>query len=421
MSRRVVITGLGVVSPIGVGKDAYWQALHAGRSGCARTRVFDPAGFPSQVSAEVVDFRPDDFLDRRAAGRMERSTQFAVAAARLALDDARFDLADFDPERCGAIIGCVFGGMETVESEHRALLDQGPRRVSPMLIPKMLNNLGPGEVAIRFGFRGINYAVSAACASSNHAIGLALRHIRHGDADAILAGGAEAAITPLIVAGFCQARALATAYNESPERASRPFDADRCGFVMGEGAALLLVEALDHALGRGAPIVAELSGFGATDDAHHPTAPHPEGLGLARAIELALADAGLRPDEVDYVNAHGTSTPRNDQAETRALHRAFGAHARRLAVSSTKSMIGHMLGAAAAAELTATVLGMVHHTAPPTINLEHADPDCDLDYVPNASRPLTIRHALSNSCGFGGHNSVVVVNAFDPADAGRNH
>jgi 3-oxoacyl-[acyl-carrier-protein] synthase II len=415
VKRRVVITGLGIVSPIGIGKDAYWDALVSGRSGCRRLRAFDPSGHASQVAAEVTNFDPEDFLDPRTAGRTERYTHFAMAAARLAVDDACLDLSVEDRARCGVIVGSSFGGIAVVEREQAILEDQGPRRVSPMLIPMLLSNLAPGEIAIGLGLQGINYTVSAACSSANHAIGLALRHLQYGDADVILAGGTEAAITPLVVASFCQLRTLATRYNHEPARASRPFDADRCGFVIGEGAALLLLETLDHALARGAAIYAELRGFGANDDAHHITAPHPEGRGLARAIELAIADAGIRREEVDYVNAHGTSTGLNDRAETQAIKTAFGEHARNLAVSATKSMTGHLLGAAGGAELIATVLCMEHGSVHPTINIEVHDPECDLDYVPNVARAREVRCAVSNSCGFGGHNSVLVVKRVEHA------
>ena len=412
--RRVVITGLGIVCPIGTGQAAFGEALRAGRSGVGPLRAFDASGLPSRVAAEVVDFDPESCLDRRTVGRTERHTQFALAAARLAIDDGRLDLEAEDRDRIGVIVGNAFGGMAAVEREHATLRDEGPRRVSPMVIPMLLGNMAPGEVAIRFGLRGINYGVSAACASANHAIGLALRHLQHGEADAMLAGGTEASITPLVVAGFCQARALATGSNDLPERASRPFDVDRSGFVIGEGAALVLLETWEHARDRGARVYAELAGFGANDDAHHATAPHPEGIGLARSIRLAIDDAGMRPDEIDLVNAHGTSTALNDRAETLAIRAAFGDRAPGLAIPATKSMIGHLLGAAGGAELIATVLGMREGLAHPTINLENPDPACDLDYVPNVARPMEIRAAVSNSCGFGGHNSVLVVRRFAP-------
>lgn len=409
MKRRVVITGLGVVSPIGLGADAYWESLRAGRSGVRRVASFDASSFPCQVAAEVTGFRPEDFMVARSASRMGRHSQFAVAAATLAMTDGGLDLSRVDRARCGAVLGCCFGGIAAIEEEGRVLADRGHRRVSPVLIPMHLSSLAAGEIAIHLGLRGVNYVVSSACASATHAIGLAARHVASGEADAVFAGGTEAALTPLIFAGFSQARTLAVGFNDTPEKASRPFDALRKGFVPGEGAAVLLLESLEHARARGARIHAEVAGFAANDDAHHVTAPEPEGGGLAAAIAAALADAGVRPEEVDYVNAHGTSTPLNDKAETAALKRAFGGHARRLAISSTKSMVGHLLGAAGAVELAATVLGMVHGVAPPTVNLDTPDPECDLDYVPVAPRPMEIRCAISNNSGFGGQNSVVVV------------
>lgn len=409
MRHRVVVTGLGIVSPIGVGRDAYWEALRAGRSGCARNRAFDTSGFTSQVAAEVTDFVAKDYLDPRTVGRTSRYTHFAVAAATLALRDGALDVEAADRERCGVVVGTGYGGASAAEPEHSVLVEQGPRRVSPMYLSRALVNMAPGEIAIRLGLRGVNYAVSSACASSNHAVGLAMRHLQYGDADVMLAGGAEAGITPLLVASFCQSRTLAANYNDQPERASRPFDAGRCGFVIGEGAGVVLLETLEHARSRGARVYAELCGFGATDDAHHVTAPLPDGRGLARAIVRAMDDAGVRPEEVDYVNAHGTSTALNDKAETLAIKAAFGGHANRLAVSSTKSMIGHLLGAAGAAELVATLLCMEHDTVHPTVNYETPDPECDLDYVPGAARGMEVRCAVSNSSGFGGQNSVLVL------------
>lgn len=409
MSRRVVITGLGVVSAIGLGADAYWDALRAGRSGVRRVTRFDASPFPCQVAAEVPDFHPEDFMDARAAARMGRHAQFSVAAARLAMQDGDLDLSRVDRARSGAVLGCCFGGIAAIEEEGRVLAGSGPRRVSPVLVPMHLSSLAAGEVAIQLGLQGVNYVVSAACASATHAIGLAARHVAGGEADVVFAGGTEAALTPLIHAGFCQARTLASGFNDAPETASRPFDARRKGFVPGEGAAVLVLESLEHARARGARILAEVAGYAANDDAHHVTAPDPEGRGLAAAITAALVDAGIDAEDVDYVNAHGTSTPLNDKAETAALVRAFGAHARRLAISSTKSMVGHLLGAAGAVELAATVLGMTHGAAPPTINLDTPDPECDLDYVPGTARPMDIRCAISNNSGFGGQNSVIVV------------
>lgn len=409
MKRRVVITGLGVVSPIGLGAADFWEALRAGRSGVRRVSCFDATAFSCQLAAEVRGFRPEDYMDARAASRMGRHSQFAVAAAALATADGMLDLSRVDRARCGAVLGCCFGGIAAIEEQGRVLADRGPRRVSPVLVPTHLSSLAAGEIAIHLGLRGPNYVVSAACASATHAIGLAARHVASGEADVVFAGGTEAALTPLVFAGFCQARTLATGFNDSPEKASRPFDAMRRGFVPGEGAAVLLLESLDHARARGARMYAELAGFAANDDAHHVTAPEPEGRGLAAAITAALADAGIAADEVDYVNAHGTSTPLNDKAETAALERAFGGHARRLAISSTKSMVGHLLGAAGAVELAATVLGMVHGVVPPTVNLDTPDPECGLDYVPHEARPMEIRCAVSNNSGFGGQNSVIVV------------
>lgn len=409
MTRPVVITGLGVVSPIGIGADAFWDALRSGRSGVSRVTAFEASRFPCQVAAAVVDFRAEEFLEARAAARMGRHAQFAVAAAMLAVAHAGLDLEQVDRGRCGAVLGCCFGDQAAVEAEHAVLQASGPRRVAPALVPIQLSSLAAGEVAINLGLRGLNYVVSAACASANHALGLAARHIAHGDAEVVLAGGTEAALTPLVFAGFGQARALATGFNDTPEQASRPFDAARRGFVPGEGAAVLVLESLDHARAREAPILAEFAGFAASDDAHHVTAPDPEGRGLADAITAALADARLPPEAIDYVSAHGTSTPLNDKLETRAIKRAFGDQARRLAISATKSQLGHLLGAASAVALAATVLAMQHGLVPPTINLDNPDPDCDLDYVPHAARPLEIRAAVSNACGFGGQNSVVVI------------
>jgi 3-oxoacyl-[acyl-carrier-protein] synthase II len=411
--RRVVITGIGVVSPVGIGVEPFWNAVRHGRSGVRRLTAFDPTPFSCQVAAEIPEFRPEDFFDSRTACRMGRHSQFAVAAARLAVADGQLDLDHTDRGRCGAVLGCCFGDMAASAAEDRVLTNAGRRRVSPLLIPLQLGSMAAGEVAIQLGVRGVNYVVSAACASANHAIGLAARHIAHGDADVVFAGGTEAPLTPLLVAGFCQTKALATGFNDTPEKASRPFDAARRGFVPGEGAAVLLLESLDHARTRDARVYAELAGFAANDDAHHATAPDPEGRGLAEAITAALADAGVALQDVDYVNAHGTSTLLNDKAETRAIKRAFGERAGALSISSTKSMVGHLLGAAGAVELAATALGISHEIIPPTINLETPDPDCDLDYVPGAARERHIRCAISNSSGFGGQNSVLVVRRFD--------
>ena len=411
MKRRVVITGMGVVTPIGIGKEDFWDSLRNGRSGVGRLTYFDAADYACQIDAEVKGFDPEKYIDKKTIRRMDRFTQYAYAAADMAIRDAGLDTAKLDMDRVGVIVGSGIGGLATIEEEHATLKERGARRVSPFLIPKLIINMAPGEIAIRWGFTGPNYAVSSACATSNHAIGDSLRMLRYGDADVIVAGGSEAAITPLGFAGFCSARTLSTR-NDAPEKASRPFDKDRDGFVMGEGAGIVVLETLEHAQARGAKIYAELAGYGATDDAYHITTPNPEGLAAARAMQRALADAEVKPEQIQYVNAHGTSTNLNDKTETKALKIVFGEHAKKLAISSTKSMTGHLLGAAGAVELVATVLCMQNSLAHPTINYETPDPDCDLDYVPNKARPMEIRYALSNSLGFGGHNAVLVVKKY---------
>ncbi len=409
MKKRVVITSMGIVSPIGIGQNAYWNALKNGQSGCGNITFFDASTYPCQIDAEVKDFQPDHFIDKKKAKRMDRFTQFALAAAKMAMEEAHIDLSKVNPDRCGAILGSGIGGLTTIETEHKALLGKGCKRVSPFLIPMLITNIAPGEIAIEYGFKGPNYSVASACASSNHAIGEALRHLRYGDADLMVAGGTEAAITPLGVAGFCQARALTFDHNNNPAKSSRPFDAKRSGFVMGEGCGVLVLETLEHAKARGAHIYGELVGYGATDDAYHITAPSPDGYAASRAMKMALEDGGVRPEEVDYINAHGTSTSLNDKTETLAIKNVFGDHAKKLAISSTKSMTGHLLGAAGAAEIIATLLTMENNLIHPTINYETPDPECDLDYVPNKARPAEVSCALSNSLGFGGHNAVIVV------------
>jgi 3-oxoacyl-[acyl-carrier-protein] synthase II len=411
--KRVVITGLGVVSPIGIGKTAFLESIRAGRSGVGKVSFFDVSTYPCHIDAEVKGFVPEQFMDRKKIKRMDPFARFAMAAARMAVDDSGIDFTKENLERCGVIVGSGIGGLQTIEEEHSVILEKGMKRVSPFLIPMLISNIASGEIAIEYGLTGPNYAVSSACATANHALGVSLRHLRYGDADVILAGGAEAAITALGYAGFCQARALTTAFNDCPEKASRPFDKNRSGFVMGEGAGVLVLETLEHALARGAKIYGELAGFGATDDAYHITAPSPEGKAASRAMQLALDDAGVCPEDVDYVNAHGTSTELNDKTETAALKKVFGAHAKKLAISSTKSMTGHLLGAAGAVELIATLLSMENGFIHPTINYETPDPECDLDYVPNVARPAQIQCALSNSLGFGGHNAVVVAKRYN--------
>jgi 3-oxoacyl-[acyl-carrier-protein] synthase II len=411
MKRRIVITGLGVVSPIGIGKVNFWDALRNGRSGVGHVTFFDTADYPCKIDAEVKGFNPEDYVEKKQVRRMDRFTQFAYAAADMAVKDAGLDTANVDKDRVGIIVGSGIGGLSTIEEEHIVLREKGAKRVSPFLIPKLITNMAPGEIAIRWGFTGPNYAVSSACATSNHAIGDALRLLRYGDADAIVAGGSEAAITPLGFAGFCSARTLSTR-NDDPQKASRPFDLNRDGFVMGEGAGIVVLETLEHAQARGAHIYAELAGYGATDDAYHITAPNPEATSAIKAMQAAIKDAGITPQDIQYVNAHGTSTNLNDKTETKALKNVFGEHAKKLAISSTKSMTGHLLGAAGVAELVATTLCIVNKTAHPTINYETPDPECDLDYIPNQARALDINCALSNSLGFGGHNAVLVVKRY---------
>ncbi len=410
--KKIVITGVGIVSPIGIGKDEYWNALVNGKSGAGIITRFDPSLSECKIDAEVKNFDPTLYMEKKRARRMDLFAQFAMAAAQLALKDAQLDPKSTDSERSGIIVGSGIGGLPTIEAQHSILLEKGPSRISPFLIPMLITNIAPGEIAIDLGWTGPNYSVSSACATGNHAIGAALRHLRYGDADIMLAGGTEGAITALGVAGFCQAQALTTAFNDNPQKASRPFDANRSGFLIGEGAGIVVLETEEHAMKRGAHIYAELAGFGATDDAYHITAPNPDCHAAIRAMQMAIKDAGIQPTEIDYINAHGTSTSLNDKTETKAIKIVCGEHAKQIAISSTKSMTGHMLGAAGGAELIATVLCMENKTVHPTINYETPDPECDLDYVPNTARPKDIRVALSNSLGFGGHNAVLIAKKY---------
>lgn len=404
--RRVVITGLGALTPIGIGLDAYWEGLVSGRSGVGEITQFDASEFDTRIAAEVKDFDPSDYMERKEARRMDRFAQFGVAAASMAIEDAKLDLDAVDKDRVGVLIGSGIGGIRTLEDQSRALFERGPGRVSPFFVPMMIPDMASGQVSIRFGLRGPNSCSVTACASGTHSIGDAFRLVQRGDADIMLAGGTEASITPLATAGFCAAKALSRR-NDDPTRASRPFDAERDGFVMGEGAGVLVLEEAEHAIRRGARIYAEIVGYGQTADAHHITAPAPEGEGAARAMAITLADAGLAPTDVDYINAHGTSTEYNDYFETLAIKRVFGDAAHSLAVSSTKSMTGHLLGAAGGIEAVAIAMAIANSIIPPTINYEHPDPNCDLDYVPNAARHTEVNVALSNSFGFGGHNAVL--------------
>lgn len=408
MKRRVVVTGLGAVSPFGVGVPSLWEGIKAGKSAIGPITLFDVKDYPVTFAGEVKGFDPEAYFDKKEVRHLDRVTQFAIVSAAEARKDAGLDLDAVDRTRVGAIIGSGIGGLDTTEQQVLTLHEKGVRRVSPFLVPMMMINACTGQVAIHLGLQGPNFCVSSACASGNHAIGLGLMTIRAGAADVMFVGGSEAALTPIGLAGFCSARALSKR-NDDPTRASRPFDKDRDGFVFGEGCGVLCIEEREHALARGARIYAELSGFGNTDDAFHITAPHETGDGAARAMDVAIKDAGLQPQDVTYVNAHGTSTDLNDRLETMAIKRVFGAHAYKLAVSSTKSMIGHLLGAAGGVEAIVTALAIHEKVAPPTINLDNPDTDCDLDYVPHTARPLDIRAALSNNLGFGGHNAVVLL------------
>jgi len=412
--RRVVVTGIGVVSPLGCGTAKNWQALLAGRSGIGRIESFDPEGHPVQIAGEVHDFDPTEYFERKDLKKVDRFIQLSVAAAQMALDDSGLKVDDELADRAGVAIGVGMGGIATLEEGFQTYYRSGLKRLSPFFIPRLIANMASGHVAMRFGWRGANLTPTSACASGGHGIGEAYRLIRFGDQDWMLAGGAEAPITPLGVGGFAVMRALSTR-NEEPERASRPFDAGRDGFVIAEGAGVLLLESLDGARARGARIYAEVAGYGANSDAYHMTSPAPEGRGVAQCMRLALTDGGIDPSEVDYINAHGTSTPYNDANETVAIKRVFGDHARSLAISSTKSMTGHLLGGAGGIEGGYTVLAVHEGMLPPTINYEQADPECDLDYVPNTARRRSVRVALSNSFGFGGTNACLAFRAVNGA------
>ena len=410
-TRRVVVTGLGALSPVGNTADEFWSSLLQGRSGVGPITKFDTEGYPTRIAGEVRNFDPLNFVDKKDARRLDPYLQYAVASSVLAVQDAALDTGKVDGARFGVLIGSGIGGISTLLESHRNLLEKGPDRVSPFFIPMIIANMASGLVSIRFGARGPNSSVVTACATGNHAIGDSFKIIQRGDADVIIAGGSEAIIIPLTIAGFCSMKAMSTR-NEEPTKAMRPFDATRDGFVCGEGAGILILEALEHALARDARIYAEIVGYGMTGDAHHMTAPDPEGDGAMRAMTLALRDAGLDVSAVGYINAHGTSTPYNDKFETLAIKRVFGEHARRLAVSSTKSMTGHLLGAAGGVEAIATVLALHHGVLPPTINYETPDPECDLDYVPNQARKQNVEVALSNAFGFGGTNATLAFRAY---------
>ena len=403
-NHRVVVTGIGTIASQGTGIDPFWEALLAGKSGIDTVQSFDITDYPSKVGSEVRDFDAGEFMDPKEARRNDRYTHFAVAASKLALQDGGLDCSTPDPERFGVLVGSGIGGMNTIQEQSFRLFEKGPRKVSPFMIPSLIANIASGVVAIETGARGPNYGIVSACATGTHTIGESFRLLRDGEADVMLAGGSEAAITELGYAGFCSMKAMSTQYNDAPQTASRPFDKGRDGFVMGEGAGVLLLETLEHAQARGARIYCEISGYAASCDAFHITSPDPEGKALSTAIRKVIKEAGLEVEDVDYINAHGTSTPYNDKFETNAIKIALGEHAHKIMVSSTKSMTGHLLGGSGGIEAVACVLALQHGIVPPTINHTTPDPDCDLDVVPNQARDQTLGTVLSNSFGFGGHN-----------------
>ena len=411
LKHRVVVTGMGIVTSLGSDLETFWNNLVAGKSGVSRIESFDVSEYPTQIAAEIKDFNPEDYIDRKEARRMDRFVQFAVAAGKMAVQDAGLELGvNVDPERVGVIVGSGIGGLGTWEEQHSILLEKGPKRVSPFFIPMMIANMASGQISMSIGAKGPNTTAVTACATGTHSIGDSFKLIQRGDADAMICGGAEATIRPTGLAGFCSMRAMSTR-NDEPEKASRPFDAERDGFVMGEGSGVLVLESLEHAVKRGARIYAEVIGYGMSGDAYHITDPDPDGA--ARCMQRALKDAGIKPEAIDYINAHGTSTPVGDRSETLAIKKAFGDHAYKLAVSSTKSMTGHLLGAAGGIESVILALTLKNGVIAPTINLENRDPECDLDYVPNAARKSDVKMALSNSFGFGGHNATIVMRKYE--------
>jgi 3-oxoacyl-[acyl-carrier-protein] synthase II len=410
MARRVVVTGMSVVTALGSDLPEFWDKLCAGKSGISRLERFDCSDFKVNFGGEVKDFRPEDHFDGKEAKRLDRFSQFALAAAQKAVRQSGVDFAiEPDPYRCGVIIGSGIGGLNEIEEQHAKLFDRGPSRVSPFMIPKLMVNAASGNISVNYGLKGPSSAVATACASASNAIGDAFRLIQHGVADVMITGGSEAAITPMGLSGFARMGALSTR-NDSPETASRPFDKDRDGFVLSEGAGVVVLEDYDHALRRGATILAEVLGYGMSSDGSHMTAPDPEGAGAARAMSDSLRDARLNPEQVAYINVHGTSTPLGDKAETNAIKRVFGAFSKQgLCVSSTKSQLGHLLGASGGVEFVISILSLQNQLVPPTINIENQDPECDLDYVPNTARSIKLDRVLSNSFGFGGHNACLVV------------
>ncbi len=411
MKRRVVVTGVGLVTPLGTGTEKTWQALVEGKSGVGPITRFDAANQAARIAAEVKDFDPLRWFEKKQARNLDLFVQYGIAAADMAWKESGLDMDRLDPARVGVITGCGMGGLPTIEEYHGVYLNRGPRRITPFFIPRVIPNMVSGHVSMHVGAKGPNLSLSTACAAGTHAVGEAFRHIRYGDCDIVVTGGAESVICPLAVGGFGSMKALSTR-NDDPEAASRPFDLDRDGFIIAEGAGMLVLEELESARARGADIYAEIVGYGQTSDAYHIAAPPEDGEGAARCMRMALDDAGLNPGDIDYINAHGTSTPLNDRCETAAIKTVFGDHARRLAISSTKSMTGHMLGGAGGIEAVFTALTLKHGILPPTINLDTPDPVCDLDYVPNTARETRPETALSNSFGFGGTNGVIVLKRF---------
>jgi len=409
--RRVVITGVGVFSPTGSDKTEFWDNLISGKNGISLVESFDVSQYPCRIAGEIKDFDPTQYMDKREAKKVDRYTQLGVAAALQAWSDAGLDRIELNKDDVGVLVGSGIGGIQTIEQQLKILAEKGPRRVSPFLVPALIANMASGYISILLDLHGPNSTVVTACATSTHAVGDAWHIIRRGDAEIMLAGGAEAAISHLAFSGFCSARALSTR-NDQPDKASRPFDQERDGFVMGEGAGVVILETLDHALARGADIYGEIVGYGMSGDGYHMTAPDPEGRGALLSMQRALASAGVQPENIDYINAHGTSTEINDKVETMAIKNLFGEHAYKMAVSSTKSMTGHLLGAAGAVELIATLMTLQNQVIHPTINYEHPDPDCDLDYVPDLARTAAVDLALSNSFGFGGTNAALVVKRY---------
>ncbi|MBM7867045.1 beta-ketoacyl-ACP synthase II [Heliobacterium gestii] len=415
MNKRVVITGVGVVSPVGTGKEKFWSALTNGVSGIGPVTRFDASDLPTQVAGEVKDFEPTQFLDRKEARRMDRFSQFGVAAAKMAIEDAGFDLDTVDRDRFGVVLGCGIGGMETFEDQAKVMMQKGVGRISPFFVPMMISNMAAGYISMHLNLRGPSETVVTACASATNACGSAFRLVQRGDCKAVLTGGTEASIVRLAFAGFCSMKAMST-LNDEPAKASRPFDRDRSGFVMGEGSGILVFEELEHALARGARIYAEVVGYGSSCDAYHITDPAPNGEGAARSMQAALNDAGLKPEDISYINAHGTATEKNDYYETLAIKSVFGDAAHKVAISSTKSMTGHLLGAAGGIELIASALAVHDDIIPPTINLDNPGEGCDLDYVPHEARKIVVNTAISNTFGFGGHNATMAIRKYRPGE-----